>query len=75
MDFVQPGGVALAAVAVPDSTYPNSDLASAFFNVSVVLALVPTKGITLPFISYGGTSLFFTLASVGVLLNLSREID
>src|SRR5271154_586761 len=35
MDFVQPGGVALAAVALPDSVYPNSDLASAFFNVSV----------------------------------------
>ena len=35
MDFVQPGGVALAAVAVPESAYPNSDLASAFFNVSV----------------------------------------
>jgi hypothetical protein len=35
MDFVQPGGVAIAAVALPDSTYPNSDLASAFFNVSV----------------------------------------
>jgi hypothetical protein len=35
MDFVQPGGTALAAVAVPDSIYPNSDLASAFFNVSV----------------------------------------
>jgi hypothetical protein len=35
MDFVQPGGVALAAVALPDSTYPNSDLDSAFFNVSV----------------------------------------
>jgi cell division protein FtsW len=50
-------------------------LMQAFFNISVVLALVPTKGITLPFISYGGTSLFFTLASVGVLLNLSREID
>jgi cell division protein FtsW len=50
-------------------------LIQAFFNISVVLALVPTKGITLPFISYGGTSLFFTLASVGVLLNLSREID
>ena len=52
-----------------------------FFNsifisgTSVVLALVPTKGITLPFISYGGTSLFFTLASIGVLLNLSRETD
>jgi cell division protein FtsW len=50
-------------------------LIQAFFNVSVVLALVPTKGITLPFISYGGTSIFFTLASMGVLLNLTREID
>jgi hypothetical protein len=35
MDFVQPGGVALAAVAVPDSAYAKSDLASAFFDVSV----------------------------------------
>lgn len=47
----------------------------AFFNISVVLALVPTKGITLPFISDGGTSLFFTLLSMGVLLNITREID
>lgn len=35
MDFAQPSGMALAAVALPDSVYPNSDLASAFFNVSV----------------------------------------
>ena len=35
MDFVQPGGVALATVSLPESTYPNSDLASAFFSVSV----------------------------------------
>ena len=35
MDFVQPGGVALAAVAVPESAYPHSDLATAFFDVSV----------------------------------------
>jgi hypothetical protein len=35
MDFVQPGGVALAAVTLPESSYPNSDLASAYFNVSV----------------------------------------
>ncbi len=35
MDFVQPGGITLAAVSLPDSAYPNSDLASAFFNVSV----------------------------------------
>lgn len=47
----------------------------AFFNISVVLALVPTKGIALPFISDGGTSLFFTLVSMGVLLNITREID
>jgi hypothetical protein len=39
MDFVQPGGVALAAVALPESAYPNSDLASAFFDVSVNKAL------------------------------------
>src|SRR6201996_1461249 len=50
-------------------------LIQAFFNISVVLALVPTKGITLPFVSYGGTSLFITLASIGVLLSLTREID
>jgi cell division protein FtsW len=50
-------------------------LIQAFFNISVVLALVPTKGITLPFVSYGGTSLFITMASIGVLLSLTREID
>lgn len=50
-------------------------LIQAFFNISVVLALVPTKGITLPFISSGGTSLFFMLASVGVLLSVTREVD
>ncbi len=47
----------------------------AFFNMSVVLALVPTKGIPLPFISSGGTSIFITLAGMGVLLNVTREID
>ena len=47
----------------------------AFFNISVVLALLPTKGIPLPFISSGGTSVFITLASMGVLLNVTRETD
>ncbi len=50
-------------------------LIQAFFNISVVLALLPTKGIPLPFISSGGTSIFLTLASMGVLLNVTREID
>jgi cell division protein FtsW len=47
----------------------------AFFNISVVLALMPTKGIPLPFISYGGTSLAMTLASVGVLLNITQQME
>ncbi len=47
----------------------------AFFNMSVVLSLLPTKGIPLPLISSGGTSLFVTLASIGVLLNISRKVD
>jgi cell division protein FtsW len=41
----------------------------------VVLSLVPNKGIPLPLISDGGTSIFVTLACMGVLLNVTREID
>jgi cell division protein FtsW len=47
----------------------------AFFNISVVLGMLPTKGIPLPFISYGGSSLFITLLSVGVLLNITQHTD
>ncbi len=50
-------------------------LIQAFFNMSVVVGLLPTKGITLPFISSGGTSLCIMLACVGILLNLTREVD
>src|SRR5436305_4391193 len=48
------------------------NIAQALLNISVVLALVPTKGIPLPFISYGGSSLVPTLAAVGILLNISQ---
>jgi len=47
----------------------------ALINVSVVLGLVPTKGIPLPFISAGGTSLVLTLVSVGLVLNVSQHAD
>jgi cell division protein FtsW len=47
----------------------------AFFNISVVVSLLPTKGIPLPLISSGGTSVFCTLASIGVLLNITRKTD
>jgi cell division protein FtsW len=50
-------------------------LLQAFFNISVVLSLVPTKGIPLPLISSGGTSLFVTLASIGILLNITRKAE
>jgi cell division protein FtsW len=53
----------------------TSILLQAFFNISVVLSLVPNKGIPLPLISHGGTSLFCTLASIGVLLNISRQAE
>src|SRR5438270_868540 len=47
----------------------------AFINVSVVLGLMPTKGIPLPFVSYGGRLLFATLACVYVLGNINKQAD
>lgn len=44
----------------------------AFINIGVNIGLLPVTGITLPFISYGGTSMVATLGSVGVLLQISR---
>jgi cell division protein FtsW len=45
----------------------------ALFNVSVVLGLVPTKGIPLPFVSAGGSSLLISLIGMGILLNVSQH--
>jgi cell division protein FtsW len=45
----------------------------ALVNVSVVLSLVPTKGIPLPFLSYGGSALWADLLAIGILLNISQH--
>ena len=45
----------------------------AFINVSVASSMIPATGVPLPFVSYGGTSLFITMCMVGVLLNISKK--
>jgi len=44
----------------------------ALFNISVVISILPAKGIPLPFISYGGSSVLVTMFAVGLLLSISR---
>jgi cell division protein FtsW len=44
----------------------------AAINIGVVIGALPVTGITLPFISYGGSSLLFSMISVGIILNISR---
>jgi cell division protein FtsW len=45
----------------------------AFFNISVTLGLLPTKGIPLPFVSFGGSSLLVSMIGMGILLNVSQH--
>ena len=47
----------------------------AFINISVVIGLLPTKGLPLPFISSGGSSLLINMMSVGILLNISQHAN
>ena len=43
-------------------------------NIAVVTNTIPNTGITLPFFSYGGTSVMFLLGEIGLALNISRQI-
>ncbi len=45
----------------------------AIMNLMVVVGLIPVTGVTLPFLSYGGSSLLITLCSIGIILNISRN--
>ena len=45
----------------------------AILNLMVVVGLIPVTGVTLPFLSYGGSSLLITLCSIGIILNISRN--
>jgi cell division protein FtsW len=47
----------------------------ALLNAGVALAIAPATGVTLPFISYGGSSLLTVMAAIGILLSISREAD
>jgi len=42
-------------------------------NMGVTLGLLPTKGLTLPFLSYGGTSLLINMVSIGLLMNIGAS--
>ncbi len=71
-----------AALAAPDDFGRLAALgitvmvvSQALINLGVVLGMMPTKGIPLPFISYGGSSLLAMLLATGVLLNISQQAD
>jgi cell division protein FtsW len=53
----------------------NLIVVQAFLHIAVTMALVPNTGVTLPFMSYGGSSLLVCMASLGILLNVARAAE
>ncbi|MCK5582676.1 MAG: FtsW/RodA/SpoVE family cell cycle protein, partial [Elusimicrobiales bacterium] len=45
----------------------------AFFNIAMTIGLIPTKGLPLPFFSYGGSSMVMSLMAIGIILNISAQ--
>jgi len=48
-------------------------ISQAFVNIGAMVGILPLSGITLPFVSHGGTSLFIALAEAGIILNISKQ--
>ena len=48
-------------------------LFQASMNLAVVVGLIPVTGVTLPFLSYGGSSLLISTASIGILLSIAKD--
>ena len=48
-------------------------LIQAVLNLCVVVGLIPVTGVTLPFLSYGGSSLLVSMVSMGIILNISKK--
>ena len=46
-----------------------------FINIAVVIGLIPVTGVTLPFISYGGSSLVISMFMMGIIINIMRNTD
>lgn len=76
--FIVTRGVRIALTAEDEyGSYIAFGLSSFFgvqalINLAVAMAMLPTKGLTLPFVSYGGSSLLVNCAAMGILLNISR---
>ena len=61
-------------------TYHGMVIESFFFlqaalNLMVVIGMIPVTGVTLPFLSYGGSSLLVSMASIGIILNIAMKQD